>query len=71
MSKENPRIDTVCFTRLMTVKDVCEVLNVSRPTLRRLADNGLPPVKMPGRAVRYEPAIVKKFIENSRHQPLG
>ncbi len=51
---------------LLTVKDVCELLNCSRNTLDRLIATGrLRRLKL-GRAVRFHPEDVRRMIEELR-----
>lgn len=52
--------------QLLTVKDVCELLNCSRNTLDRLiATERLRRLKL-GRAVRFHPDDVRRLIEEAR-----
>ncbi len=52
--------------RLLTVKDVCELLNCSRNTLDRLIATGrLHRLKL-GRAVRFSVEDVRRLIEEAR-----
>lgn len=55
------------MNKLLTRKQAADILSVSPLTLEKwavLGKNGLPFVKV-GRAVRYKPADVEKFIERN------
>jgi excisionase family DNA binding protein len=50
------------MSQLVKVQTVCETLQVSRATLYRLIDKGLPVVKV-GRSTRFDMKKVQKWIE--------
>lgn len=49
-------------TQLVNVKEMCELLQVSRATLYRLKDQGMPFVKLL-RSTRFDPEAVFKWVE--------
>ncbi len=52
--------------KLLTIKEVCEYLNVSKPTIYRLIKEGkLKPIKI-GRATRFDKEDIDKFIEEQK-----
>ncbi len=54
--------------RLLTVKEVCEYLNVSKPTVYRLIKEGkLKPIKI-GKATRFEKEDIDKFINEQKRK---
>lgn len=46
---------------LLTVDEVCTVLNISRPTLHALIREGLPVIRF-GKAVRIAPASLRHWL---------
>ncbi|MFL5960119.1 MAG: helix-turn-helix domain-containing protein [Gaiellaceae bacterium] len=53
---------------LLKIGDVSEALNVSRATIYRLMETGeLEPVRIRSRT-RFEPAVVRGYIERHREQ---
>lgn len=46
---------------LLTIADVMRLLQVSRPTIYSLIEQGLPYLKF-GRAVRFAPGSIQRFI---------
>lgn len=54
--------------RLLTVKEVCEYLNISKPTVYRLIKEGkLKPIKI-GKSTRFEKEDIDKLIEELKKQ---
>ena len=50
--------------KLLSIKQVAEILSVSEKTVRRLRDRGkLPPSKKIGRSIRWRYADIRKFVE--------
>ncbi len=52
--------------RLLTVDEMADLLHVSRPTLYRLIRIGaLSPVRI-GRRFRFEPAEIRRYLDESK-----
>ena len=58
-------------SRLLTVADVAEILQVSPRTVRRIiAAERLPVIRL-GRAVRVHPAALAALMDGSGHEKTG
>ncbi|MFH1356761.1 MAG: helix-turn-helix domain-containing protein [bacterium] len=55
--------------KLMTVKEVCEFLNISKSTVYRLKDCGELPFYSIGSAIRFDEADLVKFLEKAKSKP--
>jgi excisionase family DNA binding protein len=61
----------VNLNRLLNVREGAKVLNVSEHTLRQwIHQRRLPVVKM-GKAVRFDPEDLQKFIEANRREAVS
>lgn len=58
--------------KLLTTKEVANMLNISVPSLRRLQnyEGGGPKFIRIGKAIRYKPSDIKKFIEEGSNEPV-
>jgi excisionase family DNA binding protein len=56
--------------RLLNVKEGAEVLNVSEHTLRQWIHQRRVPVVKLGKAVRFDPEDLQKFIEENRREAV-
>jgi len=52
-------------SNLLTRKEVCKILRVSYPTLKRWADSGVISSIKIGGTVRYEKAEIQRLLTNS------
>ena len=55
-------------TKMMSIKDVCEYLNISRQTLHRVTKEGELPYYRIKRSVRYKREEVEDYLRKQRKQ---
>ena len=53
---------------MLKVKDIMEMLNISRPTAYRWIESGELPAIQIGKNWRFDEAEMKKYIESKRRQ---
>jgi len=52
--------------KLLTTKQVCEILGISKNTLGKLIKTGRLKAHMVGRAWKFKPSDIEKFLERVR-----
>ena len=58
--------------KLLTVKEVCELLSVSKTTVYKLIKEGkLHPIKLTPKATRFSMEDIEALIQESREKPEG
>jgi excisionase family DNA binding protein len=62
----NPPQKSRPLTRLRTIDETAEILNVSTRTVRRLIDSGALPVHRLGRLIRISDADIAAFLAANR-----
>jgi len=60
--------DSELLQPLLTIADVMQLLQISRPTVYTLIREGLPVIKF-GKAVRFAPGSVGRFV--ARREQMG
>jgi len=60
--------ELVAGPRFMTIVQLCEMLDVSKPTATALVREGLPAVRV-GRELRFERTAVAEWLRENRSEP--